>query len=436
MLSTSAGVNKRMNNPPMHPDDSNLSDSPESEFGEVQSGKHLIAPGGKVCPKLVRQAARLHGIAIPESPYDSILVEHDPDRDSLGENGQDDGALTVRFKLARDLQKRLDKYLQDRIPFMSRTQLQLLIKEGGVTVNDKSAKASTKLRKHDVVGVIVPPPPSDEIPEDNIPLEILFEDDNLIVLNKQADIVVHPSRSHKTGTIINGLAYHFQHRSSGALSEVGKDKARPGVVHRLDRFTTGALICAKTNFAHWKIGRQFEERTTDKRYLAIVAGRMEPVMDTIHLPIGKHPLIRELQAVRHDEGGKPSTTIYRVREQFERFALVELELKTGRTHQIRVHLAHLGWPIVGDDLYDGPLLNQGDVIDGADPDEPLMHRQCLHAWSIGFDHPVSGERMHLTAPLPEDFHHLLKVLRSHRRIHRPITPSGATIDLDAVLPDE
>lgn len=388
----------------------------------------LLAPGGKVDPDKVRAAHR--------AARASELVELG-DADAEVELSEDDESVSrVCFRLTRDLNKRLDRYLQDRISYLSRTQLQRLIKEQAVTVNGRVPKASTTLRIDDEIEVVLPPPPSNEIPPEDIPLDVIQEDDDLIVLNKQDDIIVHPARGNKTGTIINALSYHFRHHSSGSLSTVGADQIRPGVVHRLDRHTTGALVVAKSDTAHWRLAKQFEERTTDKRYLAIVVGTVEPNADTIDLPIGKHPTIRELMAVRYDASAKPATTIYRVREQFDGFALVELELKTGRTHQIRVHLSHLGWPIVGDDLYDGPLLNWGDVVSdsqSAEGDQELMHRQALHAWSIAFRHPSTNTEVQFEAPIPPDFLQLLTLLREHRRKASPITPPGATIDLDHVF---
>ena len=279
------------------------------------------------------------------------------DRDALYRlyegSSDDDTPIRVRFELARDLNKRLDRYLVDRVPFLSRTSLQRLIREEAVTVNGRTPKASTKLRRGDVVIATLPPPPSKGIPAEDIPLDIVFEDDELIVINKADDIIVHPARGNLSGTIINALAYHFQHHSSGELSSVGEEFARPGVVHRLDRHTTGVMVAAKTDTAHWRLGRQFELRQTDKRYLAVVHGRMEPDADVIDVPLGKHPTEKTKYAVRWDDTGKPSVTIYRVRELYDDFTLVELELKTGRTHQIRVHLSYLGYPIVGDDYYGG-----------------------------------------------------------------------------------
>lgn len=399
----------------------------------------LILPGGKVDPDALREW------------YER----------ASGEGSDEEQLGTVRFELQRDVGSRLDRYLTSRVTFMSRTQLQRLIDEGGVTVNGRPGKASTKLRLNDVVEVVIPPPPSSEIQPEQMPLDVMFEDEHLVVLNKRADVIVHPARSELSGTLINALAWHFRNVSGGALSGVGREFARPGVVHRLDRNTTGCIVFAKTDEAHWKLGRQFEMRTVDKRYLALVHGRVEPDGQVINLPIGPHPSrekgYREKYVVRHDDLGKPSVTIARVRERYgengeaaevqngngenaeasegadsacmrgrppggwgevechsplrrsaawspERYTLVELELKTGRTHQIRVHLSHNGWPIVGDDMYGGRGLTD-------EHGQPLMARQALHAALLSFEHPIHGRPMTFVAPLPGDFRASIDSLR-------------------------
>ncbi|MDA0802520.1 MAG: RluA family pseudouridine synthase [Planctomycetota bacterium] len=339
----------------------------------------------------------------------------------------DDNPVTVTFQLARDLEKRLDRYLVDRVPFLSRTALQRLIDEEAVTVNGRIPKASTKLRRGDRIVATLPPPPSSEIPAEEIPLDILFEDAELIIVNKQAGLIVHPARSHKSGTLINGLAWHFKHRSGGALSSVGRDIARPGVVHRLDKMTSGVMVAAKSDTAHWRLAKQFERRTTQKRYLALVHGIPEPEADLIDLPLGKHPTIREKYAVRHDETGKSSQTVYRTLEQFtvrdgadgstRKYALLELELRTGRTHQIRVHLSHLGYPIVGDDMYGGVHITAAAL--GAVPTPgtpgavPLITRQSLHAGLLGIKHPITDAPMEFRAPLAADIQRLIDLLRAN-----------------------
>jgi 23S rRNA pseudouridine1911/1915/1917 synthase len=302
------------------------------------------------------------------------------------------------------------------------------------------------IKKGDVIEVVVPPPPEKNIQPEDIPLDVLFEDDYLIVLNKQPGIIVHPARSHLKGTMLSALAFHFQHGQGkgGNLSTVGHEFARPGVVHRLDRHTSGCIVFAKQDEAHWKLGHQFEHRTVDKRYLAIVQGRVEPDTDVIDLPIGNHPSrekgYREKYVVRHDDQGRPSVTIYRVREHYTlpkesahtsspqplyQYSLVELELKTGRTHQIRVHMSYNNWPIVGDDMYGGkPFLNASGAA--------IIDRQALHAALLSFDHPINGKRMTFTAPLRGDMANLVHHLRAEGQVRRP-EPRGATVDLEAAL---
>lgn len=377
----------------------------------VSTNASLILPGGKVDPEAIRRAGEQTG------------------------DGDDDAELRrVSFTLQRDLKTRLDKYLTSRITFMSRTALQRLIDDGGVLVNDREAKSSTKLGKGDVVEVVVPPPPSKEIKPEQIPLDVLYEDEHLVVLNKQPDIIVHPARSELCGTMINALAWHFEHESGGGLSGVGEEFARPGVVHRLDRHTSGCIVFAKCDEAHWKLGHQFEHRRVDKRYLAVVQGRVEPDSDVIDLPLGAHPSkakgYREKVVVRHDELGKQSVTICRVRERYrlhersvgdQEFTLVELELKTGRTHQIRVHLSHLGWPIVGDTMYGGREFIDGDG-------RSIIQRQALHAAMLSFTHPISDEKMTFTAPLRGDMAEFVESLRSGQ-MERSEVP-GVTVQID------
>ncbi len=349
----------------------------------------VLTPGGKVDSDAVYRA------------YERAIAE-----------GDDGFVVRVSFEMLRDHNTRLDKYLTSRVTYMSRNQLQRLIDNGGATVNDKPAKASTKLRLNDRITLVIPKPPSGEIEPEDIALVVLYEDAHIVVLNKSPDMIVHPARSENRGTMINALAFHFANRSSGELSTVGEEFARPGVVHRLDRHTSGCIIFAKTDQAHWKMGHQFEHRTVDKRYLAVVHGHVKPDTQTIDLPLGPHQSkakgMREKRVVRHDELGKPSVTVCRVRERYmlekTAYSLVELELKTGRTHQIRVHLAHLGHPIVGDDMYGGrPFTDaEGQVV---------IDRQALHAALLAFTHPISDEPMEFIAPLRDELLDLIRVLR-------------------------
>jgi 23S rRNA pseudouridine1911/1915/1917 synthase len=256
----------------------------------------------------------------------------------------------------------------------------------------------------------------------------------MLVLNKQPDIIVHPARSHNKGTLLNALVWYFEHKSDagGGLSDVGRDLARPGVVHRLDRHTTGVMVIAKDEETHWRLGRQFEKRTVDKRYLAVVHGEVDRDADVIDLPIGPHPSkakgMREKMVVRHDELGKHAVTICRVRERYEGYTLVELELKTGRTHQIRVHLSQLGFPIVGDDMYGGRIV-KASHIDPDGSDDIVIDRQALHACTLGFRDPVTREPLEFTAPVHADMGRLINLLRAHKRRDWDVLVPGSTIDL-------
>lgn len=403
---------------------SNARGSPEDEVVLSEAAMSLINAGGKVDAGALRAAM-----------------------DAAGDDSDDAELRRITFILKSDLNKRIDRYLTDRIGFMSRTQLQKVVREGGVLVNGRLPKASTLVKRGDVIEVVVPPPPSSTIQPEDIPLNVLFEDEHLIVLNKQPDIIVHPARSHLKGTMLSALAYHFRYRSQtgGALSAVGKDFARPGVVHRLDRHTSGCIVFAKQDEAHWKLGHQFEHRSVDKRYLAVVHGRIEPETDVIELPIGSHPSkekgYREKYVVRHDELGKHAVTICRVREWYRLppapgldpkrdldYTLVELELKTGRTHQIRVHLSYLGFPIVGDDMYGGrPYVDASGTT--------LIARQALHACILGFTHPISDQRMVMTAPVRGDMADLVGNLRRRAAVTSPGHIPGATVELARAIPN-
>jgi 23S rRNA pseudouridine1911/1915/1917 synthase len=388
----------------------------------------------------------------PENADDDARARHDRtaalvgaggavDRDALfaiyEENAakDDESPVTVEFELLKDLDKRLDRYMVDRVPFLSRTQIQRLIEEEAITVNGRVPKSSTKLRKGDRIVATLPPPPSGAIAPEEIPLDVIYEDDAIIVVNKPAGLIVHPARSHKSGTLVNALAWRFKHISGGELSKVGEEFARPGIVHRLDKFTSGAIVSAKNDTAHWRLGKQFEMRRTDKRYLALVHGHPERDVETIDLPLGKHPSIKEKYAVRFDETGKPSITILRVRERYTapsgaKYALVELELKTGRTHQIRVHLSYLGFPIVGDDMYGGKHTTERDL--GGDGDAMLLARQALHATTLGFRHPMTEQPMKFTAPLAADLTRAVTLLRAATRAtggDPAVDAPGATIEL-------
>jgi 23S rRNA pseudouridine1911/1915/1917 synthase len=470
----------------------------------IEGDTRFIRKGGKVDPAAIRAAmdAGDRGDAAGRVEGDQAGDADDGTSVDDWRGGDDRTLRTVSFTLQRDLNKRLDRYLVDRIAFMSRSQLQRLIEDGGVTVNGLAAKASTKLRKGDRVEVVVPPPPSTEIQPDPMPIDVVHEDAWLLVLNKRADVIVHPARSHNRGTLLNGLVHYFNAKKAetrcgdvgdgddgagAGLSSVGEEVARPGVVHRLDRDTSGVMVIAKDDTAHWRLAQQFEKRLTDKRYLALVHGVIESDADVVDVPLGPSPSrakgAREKQAVRHDHLGKPAVTLYRVRERFrsplateaarraaegaeqaglpphrrdprlrafvsgppprpaniadQGFTLVELELKTGRTHQIRLHLQHLGYPIVADDMYGGVLLRERHLLteaEACDPEAWLLTRQALHAALLGFTHPISEAWVRFTAPLPDDLMRVLQLLRERFESAGVQTPAGARVDLDVAAP--
>ncbi len=386
--------------------------------------------------------------------------EDDP-RDPLIIEMEDDGALRGRSVLSRDAKERLDKHLMSKMKGMSRHQIQKLVSLGGVTVNGKVAKGSTKLKKDDVLEWVIPPRTTMEnIGPEDIPLDVLYEDEGFAVINKPADLVVHPARSYKTGTLLNALAHHFL-AENAKLSQVGKDQARPGVVHRLDKNTTGCIIVAKQDDVHWLIAKQFENRTNLKAYLAVVHGEPDPPSGAIDQPLGKHPTIREAHSVRQDSQGKPSLTLYRVRERYRGYALVEFELKTGRTHQIRVHSGFIGHPIVGDIFYGGDVVGpaevakpphppgsrayvsyartkeEGDKLEAEsiarEPGEPwLMRYPALHAAMLSINHPVTGKRQVFTAPVHRPMVDLIHALREPGYEAMPDT--GTHIDLATAIP--
>lgn len=306
---------------------------------------------------------------------------------------------------------RLDKYLQSRFSQFSRTHLQKLIKDQGVNVNSHPAKPSHKLNAGDKVDLILPPKEIREVIPEDIPINIIYEDDEVIVINKQAGLIVHPARGYKSGTLVNALVFH-----SKKLSTI-KSEYRPGIVHRLDRNTTGVIIVAKTDAAHWKLAGQFAERTTQKTYLAVVHGIPQLSADRINEPIGINPNEREKMVVRYE--GKEAISFYKVLEEFRGYSLVELSPKTGRTHQLRVHMRHIKHPIVGDDMYGGKLVYPWQLEDREpQPENPIMTRTALHAWRLEINHPASNKRMTFEADPPEDMQNFIENLRKFRAIKR------------------
>ncbi|HEV3165988.1 MAG TPA: RluA family pseudouridine synthase [Isosphaeraceae bacterium] len=314
---------------------------------------------------------------------------------------------------ARMVGKRIDAYLASRFPDYSRSVIQKVMAAAAVLVNGETVKASYKVRLDDHIRVWLPEL-ADEIPTpEDIPLAIVFEDPAFVVVNKGAGMVTHPAKGHWSGTLVNALQFHFDSLSTIAGAH------RPGIVHRLDRDTTGLLIVAKDDNAHRLLAQQFEQRSIRKEYLAVVSGVPERDSDYIERTIGFHPTNREKMAIRNPEdGGKEAVTFYEVLERFRGFALVRCKPETGRTHQLRVHLAHIGHPIVADKAYSGrDKLVLADLLgtEAADADRVLIDRQALHAHTLRLQHPLTGRELSFTAPLPDDMTRILDALRTHRR---------------------
>ena len=306
------------------------------------------------------------------------------------------------FKIdSHDAGSRLDAYLAAHIEGWSRARLQRLIEAEDVLVNGKAAKPSYKLREHDELEVELIAPVSTSFVPEPIPIEIVYEDDTLVVVNKPAGLVVHPAAGIHSGTLANALAYHFQQ-----LPDSGAG-VRPGIVHRLDRDTSGLLVVAKTEAALEHLSDQFRDRTVLKSYVALVHGRLSVESGRIDQPLARDPSNRTRMAVVR--GGRSALSLYRVRQRFDRFTLLDVELKTGRTHQIRVHLAWLKHPVVGDETYGA---GRDNTIQDAQVRARVRNlgRHFLHAEKLAFTHPQSGERMEFTSPLPQELSELLTAL--------------------------
>jgi 23S rRNA pseudouridine1911/1915/1917 synthase len=289
--------------------------------------------------------------------------------------------------------QRLDRFLQAQLPGFSRAFLQKLIEDGHVIVNGRASKPSHKMRAGDRVEVEVPPPRPLQARPEAIPLDVIYEDDDLIVVNKPAGLVVHPAAGNYTGTLVNALLHHCR----GKLAGIGGVE-RPGIVHRLDKGTSGCIVVAKTDFAHQALVNQFKSRAVKKIYRAVCWGKFERLSGRVETTIGRSEHHRKKMSATARRG-RPALTEYRVLNQHADAALVELTLHTGRTHQIRVHMAHIGHPIVGDTIYGR-----------ARKAEISVARPLLHAYKLGFTHPRTGKPMEFTAPMPED---MLRYERTH-----------------------
>ena len=288
---------------------------------------------------------------------------------------------------------RIDRYLSEKNAELSRSYLQKLLKEQGITVNGREVKANYTVQAGDEIRISLPDLSEPDILPEDIPLDILYEDEDVMVVNKPKGMVVHPSAGHTSGTLVNAILFHCQGNLSGINGVM-----RPGIVHRIDKDTTGALLICKNDVAHRDLAEQLKEHSIKRRYRAIVSGNLKDDEGTVEGPIGRHPVDRKKMAINY-KNGKEAITHYKVLERFGNATYIECRLETGRTHQIRVHMTSIGHPLLGDEVY------------GSGKNPYHLQGQALHAMVLGFVHPRTGEYLEFTAPLPEYFTNLLEKLR-------------------------
>lgn len=288
--------------------------------------------------------------------------------------------------------QRIDRYLTEMLPEQSRSFFQKLIRDGFVMVNHIIVKVNYRLKTGDVIEIDIPDAVPTEIVPENIPLDILYEDDDLLIVNKPKGMVVHPAVGHSTGTLVNAIMYHCQGNLSGINGEI-----RPGIVHRIDKDTTGSLIICKNDEAHRNIAEQIKEHSVTRRYVGVVAGTFSEESGTVEGAIGRHPNDRKRMTI-NEKNGKPAVTHYRVLQTLKGASFMEFELETGRTHQIRVHMASISHPLLGDTIY------------GNSKNPYKLQGQALHARTIGFIHPTTGEYIEVSAPIPEYMTELVRKL--------------------------
>lgn len=285
---------------------------------------------------------------------------------------------------------RIDKYLGGLLADSSRTYIQKLIKENNILVNDKACKANYKVQAEDKITVDIPEPVYADIEPENIPLDIIYEDNDVLIVNKPKNLVVHPAPGHYSGTLVNAIMYHCKDNLSNINGVL-----RPGIVHRIDKDTTGALIVCKNDFSHNFIANQLKEHSITRKYIGIVQGVLKDSEGIIDAPVGRHPVKRKEMCI-NETNGKNAITHYKVLKQFSKYTLCEFQLETGRTHQIRVHMASINHPLLGDEIYNHnkcPYKLQG---------------QCLHAKTIGFIHPATKEYVEFEADIPAYFDNLIE----------------------------
>ena len=319
-----------------------------------------------------------------------------------------DSAFSIRVKLS-DEGKRLDVLLASLLSDCTRTFVAGLISDEHVQVDGRPKKPGYRVKSGENISGTIPLPVPVEFKPEPIPINIVYEDDHIVVVNKQPGLVVHPAPGHFSGTLVNGLLYHCPN-----LGGIGGE-LRPGIVHRLDKDTSGTLVVAKNDAAHTNLSRQFKSRKVKKDYLALVHGNMKSPTGSIKLPIGRHPVDRKRMSTVSPRG-RAAETQWKTREKFQGFALLEVHLKTGRTHQIRVHCSDMHHPIVGDKVY-GPRKPEKTITRDHQQSEKILQilksvrRQMLHAWRLGFRHPHTGEAVSFESPLPEDMAAIIRRIR-------------------------
>jgi len=309
---------------------------------------------------------------------------------------------------------RIDKFLSDRLESISRTRIQNAANAGNIMVNNNPVKPNYKVKPGDIVQVVLPTPPREiELIPENIPLHIVYEDDDVLVVNKEPGMVVHPAYGNYTGTLVNALMWHFKD-----LPLFNTGESRPGLVHRLDKNTSGILVIAKNEFALNRLSRQFFERTTDRRYNALVWGIPDPLEGTITGNVGRNIKDRKIMQVFKDGSeGKTAITHYKVIEDLGYISLIECKLETGRTHQIRVHFSHIKHPLFNDEEYGGNQILKGTTFTKYQQFIKncfkILPRQALHAKSLSFDHPVTGKRLSFDSDLPDDMQQVIEKWRKY-----------------------
>jgi 23S rRNA pseudouridine1911/1915/1917 synthase len=309
---------------------------------------------------------------------------------------------------------RIDKFLTDRIENASRTKIQNAATAGCILVNNNAVKPNYRVKPGDLIQIVLPSPPREiELIPQDIPINIVYEDDDVVVVNKEPGMVVHPGYGNYTGTLVNALMWHFKD-----LPLFSTGESRPGLVHRIDKNTSGILVIAKNEYSLYKLSKQFYDRTTDRKYIALVWGTPDPGEGTITGNVGRSIRDRKvMQVFKDEEEGKPAITHYRVLEEFGYISMVECKLETGRTHQIRVHFSHIKHPLFNDAEYGGDKIIKGTTFTKYQQFIrncfEILPRQALHAKTLAFDHPVTGQRMSFDSEIPSDMQQVIEKWRSY-----------------------